>query len=250
MTLTPLVSPLANLRDLGHLPVAGGRLRSRMLWRADDIASAPADQIASLAASGLGTILDLRSAGEVERSGSCPADGPPLARHHLPLTDDSADPQALAALFASTKTPADVGTWYAQLFRGRAPQLVEALILIADAPGGVLFHCAAGKDRTGVLAAAILSVLGAQPETNIEDYAATHANVPAVLARLEAMRSAVAIDGYPERAAGHPMLGAHAGSMAGMLAELERDGGPVAVLERAGHRAETTARLRERLIEN
>lgn len=250
MTLTPLVSPLANLRDLGHLPVAGGRVRPAMLWRADDITSAPADQIADLAASGLGTILDLRSAGEVEGSGSGPADGHLLARHHLPLTDDSADPQALAALFASTKTPEDVGSWYARLFLSRAPQLVQALTLIADAPGGVLFHCAAGKDRTGVLAAAILSVLGAQPETIIEDYAATHANVPAVLARLEAMRSAVALDGYPERAAGHPMLGAHAGSMAGMLAELERDGGPAAILQRAGLNADTTHRLRERLVED
>ncbi|MGB9035859.1 MAG: tyrosine-protein phosphatase [Paeniglutamicibacter sp.] len=249
MTLTSLVSPFANLRDLGHLPVAGGRVRPTMLWRADDIASAPAHEIASLAASGLGTVLDLRSAGEVERSGSGPADGPILLRHHLPLTDDSADPQALAALFAATRTPADVGSWYARLFRDRAPQLVRALALIADAPGGVLFHCAAGKDRTGVLAAAILAVLGAHPETIIDDYAATHANVPAVLARLGAMRSAVAVNGMPERPAGHPMLGAHAGSMAAMLADLERDGGPVAVLHSAGHRAETTVQLQERLVE-
>jgi protein-tyrosine phosphatase len=249
MALAPLVSPLANLRDLGHLAVAGGRVRPRMLWRADDIASAPAHQMAALAAAGLGTVLDLRSSGEVERSGSGPADGPLLARHHLPLTDDSADPQALAALFSSTKTPADVGIWYARLFRDRAPQLVQALSLIAGADGGVLFHCAAGKDRTGILAAAILTVLGAQSQTIIDDYAATHPNVPAVLARLAATRSAVAVAEIPERPAGHPMLGAHADSMAAMLADLERDGGPVAILQRAGHGAETTALLRERLVE-
>lgn len=249
MTETLAPSPLANLRDFGGLPVAGGRVRSRTLWRADDICVAPAWQLAELAAAGLRTVIDLRSHGELKRTGRGPAADHGIVHYHLPLTEHSADPVALAELFAATPTAAQVGVWYAGLFRRQAPRLVQALGLIADADGGVLFHCAAGKDRTGILAAAVLAAIGATSETIVADYAATHPNIEAVLTRLSATRSAVSAGGLLlTDLAGHPMLGAEAASMTGMLAELANEGGPIAVLRAAGYDHSLAARLRGRLV--
>lgn len=249
MTETLIFSPLANLRDFGGLPVARGRVRPRTLWRADDICVAPAAQLAELATAGLRAVIDLRSPGELKRTGRGPSVDHGIVHYHLPLTEDSADPRALAELFAATPTAAKVGAWYAGLFRRQAPRLVQALGLIAETDGGVLFHCAAGKDRTGILAAAVLAAIGAEPETVVADYAATHPNVEAVMTRLTATRSAVAAGCRLGGLAGHPMLGAETGSMTAMLAELANDGGPVAVLRTAGYDDGLATRLRERLVD-
>jgi hypothetical protein len=56
--------------------------------------------------------------------------------------------------------------------------------LIAERPDPVLVHCTAGKDRTGVLVALVLSAAGVEREAVVEDYARTGANMPGVLERI------------------------------------------------------------------
>ncbi|GGG60598.1 hypothetical protein GCM10011374_24330 [Kocuria dechangensis] len=241
---------LANLRDLGDLPVACGTVRRHMLWRSDDITLAPASQLTGLVELGLTTVLDLRSPGELQSTGHGPARQLGIAHHHLPLTKDTGDPAALTQLFAAISTPEEVGDWYDRLFRAQASRLVAALEIMAETEGGVLFHCAAGKDRTGVLAAAVLSVLGATPETITADYALTHTNMEAVMARLAGHGHATTPEvDILDRFAGHPMMGAHSAAMAGMLTALEDDGGAVAVLRAAGLTDQLSTRLREKLIQ-
>jgi hypothetical protein len=96
----------------------------------------------------------------------------------------------------------------------------------------------------------VLSVLGATPETITADYALTHTNMKAVMARL-ASRGHGTTAGVDilDRYAGHPMMGARSAAMAGMLTALEDHGGAVAVLRAAGLTDQLDTRLREKLIQ-
>ncbi|OIH85238.1 hypothetical protein BLJ79_08645 [Arthrobacter sp. UCD-GKA] len=249
---TPTGIPLANLRDLGGMPVAGGGiLRRNTLWRSDDVALAPAGQLRELMSLGLRTIIDLRSDPERDRSGPGHGPGLGLLHHQLPLLHDAADPQSLAKLLADVNTPHRVGLWYASLFRAQSPRLIEAMSLIAKSEGGVLFHCAAGKDRTGILAVAILSAIGADRDAIVEDYMITQPNMVNVRSRLAALtRGRVGSGKGPRSAESRPIWLAHRDSIASLLTELEHDGGPLEVLRSSGFDQDMQNELRARLVEN
>ena len=73
-----------------------------------------------------------------------------------------------------------LGSLYIQMLDVGAPALSESLRVLADpAQVPAVFHCAAGKDRTGVLAAIVLSLLGVDEETIVGDYALTAAAMAA-----------------------------------------------------------------------
>jgi protein-tyrosine phosphatase len=151
-------------------------------------------------------------------------------------------------MLAGIATPHDVGRWYATIAEQGAPSMVRGLELVATSPGATLFHCVAGKDRTGIFAAAVLSVLGADPDVIAADYARTDDVVDAVFARLAASagldpRALDAMD--PE----HPLLRAPADSMRSMLDVLDADhGGFAALLREAGLDDELAESLRQRLV--
>ena len=245
MISQPVPSPLANLRDLGGIAVHGGRIRPGLVWRADDVATTTPEQVAELVDAGLSTIIDLRSAEEARRTGRGPSAGHPVEYLALPLTDAMGAPTGQPRdILASVRTPEHVGRWYARIFTSQKEALVHGLAAVADSPGGVLFHCAAGKDRTGLFAAALLSVLGAGEDAISEDYARTQDRLPAVyrrmgLAELEDM-------GIPSD---HPVLAAHPAAMRSMLAALREQGGAVAVLRAGGLDADLAGRLRHRLVQ-
>ena len=80
----------------------------------------------------------------------------------------------------------------------RPDQVVAALQSIARAPGAALVHCAAGKDRTGVVVALALTAAGVRPEAVVADYAATGDRIEAILGRLRTSRTyARDIDSQP-----------------------------------------------------
>lgn len=178
------LSPPVNLRDLGGTPVAGGVLRDGFALRADDLALLDPDSATALVDGGLRAVIDLRSAFEVGLSGRGVLSGMPVAYHHLPLLSDitgegGPGPDAMH--------PVKIGNMYVGLVENAAHALVAALGVLAWSPGAVAFHCAAGKDRTGVLAASLLLALGADEETVVADYARTEPNVGAIHARMRPM---------------------------------------------------------------
>ncbi|GAB3189910.1 tyrosine-protein phosphatase [Nesterenkonia suensis] len=243
------VSRLQNLRDLARLPVAGGVVREGILWRADDVALAASEQLAELAAAGLRTVVDLRSVEESRHTGPGLAADHGIRCHHVPLTQEVAAPEAMAAVMEQTRRPEGVGRWYACLVDDRAAELVETLRIIAGSAGGVVVHCAAGKDRTGVAVAAVLAALGAPADVVVADYARSDSRVPAVLARLRAaghvaarVEQMRAVDGE------HAMLRAPAASMEAMLRQLDGVAGLRRRLEAAGMDPELQERLRDRLV--
>jgi protein tyrosine/serine phosphatase len=152
----------------------------------------------------------------------------------------------------SSLTPEGVGTWYVQIVEQAAPQLIAGLRATASASGAALFHCAAGKDRTGVFTAAVLSVLGAEDDVIIEDYARTDPVMPAIMRRISPMMQAVVREHDAPRldpAAGGALFAAPAETMATMLRVMRREHGSILDLLRdRGLDTATITSLRERVV--
>src|SRR5581483_1548835 len=230
-----------NFRDLGGYPTAdGGAVRWRTLYRSDALhrlTRADVDRLRH--ALGVASVIDLRSTGELRSEGRGPLADEPVAFHHLPLFDgDVKAPPDLRI-----ETLADRYVLLAEFARARIAEILAAL---ADAPGGVVYHCAAGKDRTGVVSAIVLGVLGVADETIVADYVATQENLDAIIDRL------MSAEGYQKMLAALPpdTLHAEAATMETFLGTLRARHGSIADYVRgAGVDDATVARLRARLVE-
>ncbi|QIM16189.1 tyrosine-protein phosphatase [Leucobacter insecticola] len=180
-----LTAPV-NLRDLGGIPVAGGRVREGFAIRADDLSTVPESYATGLVAQGVRSVIDLRSAEELTATGRGPlGTQTAVSYHHVPLLASLGhDAEAAAPAGGDPFDQRSYGQMYVSMFERAAPQIVTALAVVAHAPGATAFHCAAGQDRTGVLAAALLLVLGADRQQVVADYLRTAPNAPAIRARL------------------------------------------------------------------
>jgi len=177
------LSGCVNFRDLGGYPTADGhRIRWRTLFRADGLAALDADDCSQLAAFGLATVIDLRTVGEVEQRGRFPLETFAVEYHHLPLTDVLPPQEDLSRY----DEPAFVTSRYRQLFTEGSSSLAEAVRVLAR-PGALpaVFHCSAGKDRTGILAALVLGFLGVPRPVIVDDYALSAEAMVALLERLK-----------------------------------------------------------------
>ena len=175
---------LFNVRDLGGYTAENGRLtRWQTLYRADGINRARGDDLDRLAALGLRTVLDLRTPGELERRGQFQVDPTAVAYHHLPVIQETwegwaTDRQVDPVTFLVSR--------YLEMLDEGAPALAAALGVLADpASYPVMFHCAAGKDRTGVLAAVALSLVGVADDDIARDYGLS---APAMVALVDWVR--------------------------------------------------------------
>jgi hypothetical protein len=175
--LVPLVGSF-NFRDLGGYPGLDGRLtRWGRLFRSDALHELTDADVARLRAMGLRTVVDLRTERELHSSGRGPLGQEPVSFHHLAVVQEgvrgtvTADAEALAAPAPPGDDLAERYLWYLDVGRG---SLVEALTLLGDSDRyPLVFHCAAGKDRTGVLAALVLELVGVDREVIVADYVIT-----------------------------------------------------------------------------
>ncbi len=170
---------LHNLRDLGgYATAAGGAIPWRRLLRADSPHRLDRAGAAGLEAEGLGTVVDLRTAAELSEAPNPFAARPTVTYAHLPVFDALA-PATLAARGGQEPLAA----FYRDMLDHRHEALREILIVIAGArPGAVLFHCTAGKDRTGLIAALLLGLADVAPEDILADYAMTEALIAPLVA--------------------------------------------------------------------
>lgn len=245
-----VLSAPVNLRDLGGIAIDGGVLREGLAIRTDDLAYVTTAIADEMVARGLTAIIDLRSPLEVAVTGRGPLGEHPVAYHHLPLIADVGESMGDEAPGLSHEA---MGLMYRRMVEGAAPQLVIALNVIAHTPGAAAFHCAAGRDRTGVLAAMLLLALGADDDDIVADYARTGDNMVAIMARtapvMGAMWKALGFDADALDKSSALLEGSMDVSMRSLLDTLRaQHGDPLAPLRAAGLSDATIARLRERAL--
>lgn len=233
-----------NFRDLGGYPAAGGRrTRWRTLFRADGLTRLSESDRRTVRSLGVRLVIDLRTDVEVETRGRFSADGDSVAYHHLPLTDTLPGSEDVPEWDDS----AYVARRYASYLEGGATSLAAALDLLAEPENlPAVFHCSVGKDRTGVLAAVVLGLLGVPDEVIVEDYALSAAAMVRVLEGLR--REFPRADEELERF--EPViLSAQPASMAGFLEAVRRRFGSFEALAEALDRASAVEGLRRALLE-
>ncbi|UKY48085.1 tyrosine-protein phosphatase [Streptomyces inhibens] len=161
---------LHNFRDLGGYRTRDGRtVRWGRLYRSDSLSKlqgADWDRFLSL---GIRTVIDLRYPWEIETKGRVPdAEGLAYANlsvEHRPYDQAEIDPDLDPWRFLADR--------YAEVALDGAEELRQALEIIVSESAPQVFHCASGKDRTGLLAGLVLSLLGVAEDAIAADFALT-----------------------------------------------------------------------------
>jgi hypothetical protein len=171
-----------NFRDLGGYPTTDGRYtRWNRLFRSDSLHELTEEDLLVLRGLSLTSVIDLRTPTEVERTGRGPLGDEALHYVNLSVTvQEGGESQAAPTEFQSDL--ADRYLWYLDV---GGHNLVAALTTIGDPRRSPLvFHCAAGKDRTGVLAALLLDILSVTRDAIIADYTLTESRMSFIMERL------------------------------------------------------------------
>jgi protein-tyrosine phosphatase len=230
-----------NFRDLGgYATVDGQRTRWRVLFRADGLSELTGADLEVMRSLGIRTVVDLRSAHEVEQS-RFDVDAHPVTFHHYPFIRALPDAESFA------RAPGFLGVQYKEMLDGAAPEIIGALsALAAPEARPAVFHCTAGKDRTGLLSALVLSLLGVPEETVLADYALSGA----AMARLRAKLIAKYPDGEGFIADSDQLFSADPANMVALFAHLRHRYGTIeGYASTIGVPAEVIGRLREALLE-
>lgn len=213
----------SNFRDLGGYPAAGGKhVKWGHLYRSADISKLTDADLQALQSRHVALVCDLRGPQEVAQA---PDRLPPGARRvALPAGSEKIDPRLMMggkninrdslmrAVYTNTS-----------FFQAKYKPLFDELLALPGSEA-LLFHCTAGKDRTGIGAALVLAALGVDRQTILKDYAATdtywQAGREQSLQRMaQAGMSAEAIAGV------RPMLAANPAYLAGTFAAIDQQYG-------------------------
>ncbi len=140
-----------------------------MLVRSDHIGHLTEAGREALIAYGVTTVLDLRSPAELVKSPNPFADGSTPAYVHIPLIDDTN--------MREVGDAADMFKRYLMILENRQGAFREVFNAVAEAEGPVVFHCLAGKDRTGLVAAMLLEAAGVTRDGIVADFGETDAQL-------------------------------------------------------------------------
>ncbi len=157
-----------NFRDIGGYSTSEGRVvRWGAVYRSGSLHRLTAADRAVTAELGVRTVIDLRSIGELERDGWF-GGSDAVSHHHVPLDDanDANDAHGQARY----KGVRELGEAYVEIANAGRFAVANVLRLIAEREHPVVVHCFAGKDRTGIVAALLLSSLGVPDATITDDY--------------------------------------------------------------------------------
>jgi len=245
---------VVNARDVGGLPTEDGRrTRPGVLIRTANLIEITEADVAQLVEQhGVRRVVDLRTDVEVVKSGPGRMnETEDVTVHHLSLYNDN--PEKAAA-------PDAVVPWaderhgggrdpqvssYLKYFERRPDSIIAALRAIAEPDGATVVHCAAGKDRTGVIVAVALTLAGVPRAVIADDYAHTQSQIGRILDQL-------ARNGLYDRETTAPekIPPASADKMISVLDAIDEDhGGVPAWLARHGWTEADTDQLRSRLVE-
>jgi len=235
-----------NFRDLGGYPNGDGQCTKwRTLFRADGLYRLGNDDLVRLRDLRLRSVIDLRTERERLERGVFPVDYLAVQTHHVSIVD---------VIWTDTKTPlienaVEFLVWgYREMLDIGAARFAEAFELLSrEDVLPAVFHCAAGKDRTGILAALLLSSLGVDDEIICADYSLTEAAMARTIAWSQVHMPELA-DRY--RDIPHVFLSADPRAMAIILRELhDRHGSVARFVHEIGVDTSTIDRLKHALLE-
>jgi protein tyrosine/serine phosphatase len=240
-------SGTANTRDLGgYRTAAGDRVRAGVLYRSDSPHRLAGDDTAAFERLSIRTIVDLRSYAELDRLGRPPLSPTVRAYLHTPLRVSAPDGSLPADLRLDESLT--LGQLYCHFLAQSGEELRTILRLLSDEHAyPALFYCVAGKDRTGIVAAVILALLGVPDETIAADYAATADSFARFLELAEVDGALGVITG--DRPLAPALLEAEATTMMSLLAWIRAEYGSVEKLVAGfGVDEATVAALRRSLL--
>ncbi|MSW27988.1 MAG: hypothetical protein F2849_04660 [Actinobacteria bacterium] len=182
----------ANFRDLGGLPIAaGGAVRMGVLFRSDSLKMLTDGDLEFLVTTvGLRRVVDLRSGPEIERHGQSDLEACGVEIIHQPIVDETRgpkskdNPEGQRPEVALREAPLSLDLIYLYMletFPQRFAAAVEALSDPERQP--VVFHCAAGKDRTGLIGALVLELCGVERDLIIHDFLLTNDRMELMIER-------------------------------------------------------------------
>ena len=232
-----------NIRDLGGYAAVGGETRWRQILRADALHRLDEAGVAKLVDAGVRTVIDLRHDHELTKAPN------PFARIgevnyvNISLFEQLTPPGAVDEQGRVTNVLLEL---YKMALAQRQEAIRQVFASLADAPeGAVLFHCTAGKDRTGIIAALLLAAHGVDAPTIREDYAVTASLIAPMVDELihDAEARGADVEAFRHLLASTPE------TMSAFLIHLDETyGGADSYLELAGLSAGQRARLRDRFI--
>jgi len=222
---------LHNARDLGGLPTGTAATRPGRIFRTPRLDGLDEQGWTELVDAGVRTIVDLRNPHEIE-----PLPLPTgVTRHHRPV-EVWEDRDFMARWGDVLDSP----EYYRANLEAWPELIVDALRAVADAPdGAVVIHCSAGRDRTGLVTALLLSLVGVPHDAIVEDYAC------AVVAMNDYARSGLGDETGRTDDELDARLAEVTGHLRALLAELDVAG----YLSAHGMSADELARLRSRLLD-
>jgi protein-tyrosine phosphatase len=227
---------LLNVRDLGGHPTRdGSQTRWRSLLRSDDLAQLTPAGLEAFSSYGIETVVDLRWPEEVELSPTPITQALKHIRYEqISLLTPTSQEWRIRRADSTAKE-----LWNRSMLEKVREELKAVLAVIAGAsPAPLLFHCIAGKDRTGMVAALLLALADVEPEAIAADYAASTENLRDAYIKRYADADPAAITDILQC----PAAGVH-----NMLDYLETFGGARGYLEEIGVPRAQITQLRARL---
>jgi protein-tyrosine phosphatase len=229
-----------NVRHMGGYPTREGRTTTDTVIRSAGLHRLTPNGIGTLADAGVKTIVDLRSTVERERDVTPDPSGAGIRHIAAPVFEQDHSPVGNA----QDEFPGYFVAYQRMLEAGRNAYrtLFET---IADADGKVVFHCAAGKDRTGVAAALMLGLAGVDAGTIVEDYAQSYELLAPLLDEWLPKMQERGID----EAKARRLMASEPEDMARTLDHIDAlYGGPAGYLESIGLSASTLSAVKSRLV--
>ncbi|WP_225728104.1 MULTISPECIES: tyrosine-protein phosphatase [unclassified Nocardia] len=174
---------LHNFRDLGGYRAGDGRtVRWGQLYRSDSLGKLRGDDWERFRKLGVRTVIDLRYPWEIGARGRVPQPElftyANLSIEHRPYDQAEIDPEVDPWRYLADR--------FAEVAADGVVEIRKVFELIADGDGPTVFHCAAGKDRTGLIAALVLTALDVSEDQIIADFALTDAAAPHFVANWKA----------------------------------------------------------------
>jgi len=234
----------SNFRDLGGWRTRSGRrVRTGLVFRSDGLHELSRGDVSHLRDRvGIRSVIDLRTPTEVEHETHGALIEPPVRYHHVSLLP----PRRAEARELAPGETFRLDRFYLGILRRGGAGVARVLELVAASSEPAVFHCAAGKDRTGVIAALLLAILEVEDAQIAEDYALTQRGLSGIASKLRRSR------GYADLWRDIPPESLHADAdtirswLAGLRAEW---GSPDDYARSAGVSDPTLERLRARLTE-